>query len=344
MTVRQKAAQTLLVTVTGASLQADTQAFIAAGPPGGLLLTAENVGGPEQLRALTAALQRAAKAVEPQLGLFVAVGDEDGVTQLITTGTSPAPAARQLAEQSSPLDAARFTGQTATALLDLGINMDLAPVADVVEDPASYLYDRSYSGDPIVVGDFVKAVTSTLEQKGLISVVKHFPGEGGASADPHEQAAISDVSAGQFANVHLRPFKVALAAGAEGVLVSEVTFNAYDTEEPAAVSPSIVQDVLRDGLRFTGLVIADDIQMPAAAGPDVDPGAPRAPGQTAEIAVQALTAGCDAVICSGTPVEQTAVLDAIVAAVGSGRLPERRLNDAVLHMLAIKVRHNLVYR
>ena len=223
MTLRQKAAQTLLLTFEGdETVLPGTEQILAAGPPGGFLLLSRNVAGVAQLTSLTGALQSAAGKIEPGIGLFIAVDQEGGSVQRIHSGVPRVPSARRLAEDSDTADAVQLATETAKGLLALGVNMNLAPVADVVSDPKSFLYSRSYSGDPTVVVDFVKVVTAAYEKNGLIAVVKHFPGHGSATGDSHSQVIISTASQVDFAKIHFRPFKAAMAAGAEGVMVGHL--------------------------------------------------------------------------------------------------------------------------
>jgi beta-N-acetylhexosaminidase len=342
MTLRQKAAQTLLVTFDGETLLPDAQQMLADAPPGGLLLLSRNVSGVAQLQGLLASLQAAAMRTEPGVGLFIAVDQEGGSVQRIHAGVPNVPSARRLAEDSDTAGAGKLATETATGLLALGVNMNLAPVADVVGDPESFLYYRSYSGDPTVVIDFVKTVTGAYERNGLISVVKHFPGHGGTSDDSHLKIAVSHASQTDYAKVHLRPFKAAIAAGAEGVMLGNFIAWAYDPEHPASTSSRVVGGLLREGLGFSGLVVADDIEMAGAAGTGTAGTGAQAGGATlGDIAVDALAAGCDLLICTGGAADRSAVIDAIVEAVRSGRLPRERLDEAVGDVLGIKLRHGI---
>jgi beta-N-acetylhexosaminidase len=331
MNLLQKAAQVLLLTIDGTALSPDTQALLAAGPPGGILLLERNVTGATQVRALTMALQRGAALVGSGVGLFVAVDQEGGLVQRIHEGVPAVPAARSLGDQSTPAAAAGLATKTAVGLVALGVNMNLAPVADVVDDRKSFLYQRTYGGDATLVAAFVAAVTEAFTRGGLISVVKHFPGHGSASGDSHEESAISNATQADFETVHLPPFRASIEAGAEGVMMAHLIATAYDRERPASQSAVVIDGLLRGDLGFAGLVVADDLEMAAAgaAGPG-------------EAAVAALEAGCDLLISSGTVARQREVLEAIVKAVETGRLAPSRLDQAVLRVLALKLRHGII--
>jgi beta-N-acetylhexosaminidase len=331
MNLLQKAAQVLLLTIDGTALSPSTRALLAEGPPGGILLLERNVTGATQVRALTMALQQGAALVGSGVGLFVAVDQEGGLVQRIHEGVPAVPAARSLGDESTPAEAARLATKTAGGLVALGINMNLAPVADVVDDKTSFLYRRTYGGDATLVAAFVTAVTEAYTRGGLISVVKHFPGHGSASGDSHRENVISSATRADFESIHLPPFRAAIEAGAEGVMMAHLVATAYDPERPASQSDVVIGGLLRGDLGFEGLVVSDDLEMAAAGA--VGPG---------EAAVAALEAGCDLLISSGTAASQREVMEAIVKAAETGRLAQSRLDQAVLRVLALKLRHGIV--
>jgi beta-N-acetylhexosaminidase len=337
LSLRQKAAQVLLLSFSGTTLSETTTGVLQDGPPGGLLMMGGNVETAAQVCSLTASLQETAAATGSPVGLIIAVDQEGGTVQRIKDGAPVIPTARSLGSGSTPVQATRLANATAVALLNMGVNMNLAPVADVVSDQASFLYDRTYSGDPNVVSPFVAAVVEGYQDYGLISVVKHFPGHGSGTGNTHSGAVVSDLDKTQFESVHLPPFQAAIGARVEGVMMSHIIAKAYDSVNPASASPSIVIDLLRGQLGFDGLVLTDDLRMAAASA-----GASSKSEGEAQAAVAALTAGCDLLILTEATSNQKAVLDAIVAAVEDGTLSQSRLEDAVLRVLALKFRYGIL--
>lgn len=339
MTLREKAAQVLLLAFDGTTMQPATKDLLLESPPGGLLLLSRNVTGATQLRSLCDELQQTALDGGAPIGLFIAADQEGGPVQRIHSGLPRIPAARALGDEGSLVQTRKLAAETAAGLLSLGVNMNLAPVADVVSDPTSFLYERTYGGDPILVSDFVGAVTDTFVQNGLVAAVKHFPGHGSAPGDTHGAVVVTDTSEYDFATIHLRPFKAALAAGVDCVMMAHIVANAYDPDAPASLSRAVIDDLLRGGLDFSGVVIADDLEMAGVAevwaggaGTESDPG---------ELAVLALEAGCDLLISTGILPRQTAMIDAIVEAVDSGRLSQDRLDEAVGRIVEVKTRHGI---
>lgn len=348
MTLPEKAAQVFLLSFSGTTLFPGTDNLLRVTPPGGLLLLSHNVTGPRQLMSLTAALQNAAAAGGRRIGLLIAVDQEGGPVRRIHSGVPDVPAARVLGEEASLHETMRLADETATDLLRLGVNMNLAPVADVVSDPESFLYRRTYGGDPTRVTEYVRTVTAAYMRPGLIAVVKHFPGHGSARGNTHGQIVISDASQAEFATTHFLPFKGAFATGVECVMVSHIVANAYDRHHPASLSEAVVQELLRDGLGFAGVIVTDDLEMIAAPGMLTEDGQiggerPQTKGANiGDIAIRALEAGCDLLIATGTAERQLEMRDAVVEAVEQGLLDSTRLDEAVLRILELKARHGLL--
>lgn len=339
MTLQAKAAQVLLVSFDGTSLTSATKVALSEAPPGGVLLLARNVTGAAQLRSLTASLQDAA-ALAGGPGLFVAADEEGGPVMRVKAGAPDVPAARVLGATSSSAQAQALAEATASALMDQGVNMVLAPVADVVSDESSFLFTRSYGSEPGIVSGFVAAVTRGYEGRGVVTVVKHFPGHGSAPENSHTSVPVSHATRADFERVHLPPFKAAVAAGAEGVMVGHFVVPAYDADHPASQSRTIIADLLRTHLGFGGLVVSDDLEMAAAAGKAGAVGTASA-AELGQAAVTALAAGCDLLITTSTFARRSGIERAIMGAVRSGTLGEERLDQAVTRILQAKAEHSL---
>jgi beta-N-acetylhexosaminidase len=341
MTLRQKAAQVLLLDFTGVETgTAQLRQLLDESPPGGLMIMGRNVKSPAQVKTMVDFFQKRAADGGSPVQLLIAVDQEGGTVQRIRAGVPAIPAARTLGSTSTPAHASEIATQTATELLAMGVNMNLAPVADVVKNKGEFLYSRTYGGDPGEVADFVTAVTKAFNHEGLITTLKHFPGHGSASGNTHTAAVVSNATKQDFEKVHLVPFEAGIEAGAEAVLVAHVVAKAYDPKYPATSSRKVVQGLLREQLGFNGVVVTDALEMAAArtVGTTVGPSGAKDVAQTA---VSALNAGCDLLISTGTITGQSAILDAIVKAVKNGDLPLTRLNEAVTRILELKVRHGL---
>jgi beta-N-acetylhexosaminidase len=217
---------------------------------------------------------------------------------------------------------ARFA-QPGADLAALGLTMDFAPVADVTigaADPT--IGDRSASAEPSVVARTVRAAACGLLDGGTLPVIKHFPGHGSVTTDSHEGLPVQPATSDQLAARDLVPFRAAVEAGLPIVMVGHLDLAALDPGVPSSLSPATYR-LLREELGFDGVTITDALDMGAVP--------PAAPGDEA---VRALAAGADLVLM---PRDVAAAHGAIVAAVGDGRLPLERLQEAATRVVALQM-------
>ena len=203
-------------------------------------------------------------------------------------------------------------------LLSLGVNMNLAPVADVSTNPSDYMYDRSLGQNAEVTADFVSKTVTAMNNAGIMSVLKHFPGYGGVGGDSHQGTVYDDKTAESIRENDLLPFKAGIEAGASSVLVAHNTVNALDSENPASLSPTI-HNMLRDECGFDGVIMTDDIAMGAVA--DME-----------NVYVKAVNAGNDLLITTDYQTGYNQILDAVKC----GEISEETLNSAVERVLKMK--------
>lgn len=257
-----------------ARLEADAPLLdqIRRGELGGVLLFDKdaadkgprNVHSPEQLRELIRTLQEAA----PDM-LLVAVDQEGGRVRRLKPrrGFADLPSAAELG--SLPPNAVYEAGRRlGSELRELGININLAPVADINSNPACPIIgalDRSFGASPEGVSDGVLAFGFGLAASGVAPCLKHFPGHGSAAVDSHH--GLPDITATWNEQAELAPYASAFAAGWPGLVLTGHLYHAgLDPHLPSSLSSAVVQDLLRRRLGWTGVVITDDLQMQAAAG------------------------------------------------------------------------------
>lgn len=224
------------------------------------------------------------------------------------------------ADTSDPLDSIAADAEEKSArLLDWGINVNFAPVADVSTDPADFIYDRAFGQDASATAEYVARVVTVMRDAGMASVLKHFPGYG-SNVDTHTGIAIDQRPYETFTASDFLPFEAGIAAGAPFVLVSHNVVECMDASLPASLSPE-VHRVLREELGFDGIAITDDLAMDAVAA--------YAGG---EAAVLAVLAGNDMLITS----DYRNDIPAVLAAVVDGRISEEQVNESVLRVLHAK--------
>jgi beta-N-acetylhexosaminidase len=282
---------------------------------GGVVLFARNIRDPEQVAELTAAMRRE----QPQL--LVATDEEGGdVTRLEAAKGSSYPGNLALGAVDDPALTRRVAVAIGSDLGAAGVNLDLAPVADVVARPDNPIVGvRSFGADPELVSRHVSAFVGGLQSVGVGACAKHFPGHGEATQDSHLELPVADVAVETLSERALPPFRAAVEAGAKAVMTAHISVPVLD-DAPATLSRELIDGLLRGRLGFSGMVITDALEMRAISGTvGIEDGA-----------VLALAAGADA-LCLGadlTSEQVDRVHTAIVEAVRSGRLAEGRLAEA----------------
>ncbi len=294
------------------------------GEIGGVIVFPPPAQPEDELRAQVGRLQRAAsEAGRPPL--LVAIDQEGGEVKRLPQGP-PESSPAELAERGDAAEAHRAGRETGSYLARLGINVDLAPVLDVPSSPASFMGSRAFGDDRRTVTELGNAFAEGLEAGGVIAAVKHFPGLGRAVANTDLGPSEVDTSERDL-EADLGPFREAIARRVAMVMVANAIYGALDSTAPAALSRTVVNDLLRDELGFDGLVISDDLGA----------GAIEAAASEREAAIDASRAGIDVLLYAGTD-DPGAARDALLGAVDRGELSRGSLERSLVRILDLKER------
>jgi beta-N-acetylhexosaminidase len=325
-TLGQLVGQHLLVRMHGSTPSASFLRRIRRGEIGGVILFQEN-GTAARIPALVAELQATARA-GGQLPLLVAVDQEGGVVKRLPGPPDLAPRAMTTAAeaQSQGLATGRY-------LHGLHVNADLAPVLDVPLRPSAFIFARAFASSPGAVASRGVAFARGLLAGGVLATVKHFPGLGRLRVSTDDAPATVRASRRALAR-DLVPFERAIAAGVPAVMVGTASYPAYGDDLPAACSPSIVTNLLRGTLHFTGVVLSDDLGTAAV----------RRLLPPSRAAVQAVTAGVDMVYIAGVGGSGGATVGeeayaALLRAAKDGTLPRAALEASYTRIAALKRRY-----
>ncbi len=250
---------------------------------------------------------------------------ETGPGMRLTGGTNfpPAMAFGASGDVDLAREAGRVTGREARAV---GIHMTLGPVLDVNHNPLNPIINtRSFGEEPQLVARLGAAWAAGARDEGLLTAGKHFPGHGATEVDSHVGLPVISAGREQLSSVDLVPFASAIAGGMEGVLVGHIAVAALDgpNAPPASLSPNIVTGLLREQLGFRGLVFTDALNMGAITRRYSVP----------EASILAILAGADVLL---QPPGERSVIDAIVSAVESGRIPAARIQESARRVLRAK--------
>ncbi|MBJ6120649.1 beta-N-acetylhexosaminidase [Sphingomonas mollis] len=306
----------MIVGLNGPTLSPVERAAFAASAPAGFILFARNVIDPVQLRALTDDL----RMLTGRDDLPILIDQEGGAVARLRPPEWPAfPAPARFAalyEQApmSAIQAMRANGEAiGLTLAAAGITMNAAPMLDLAypdADPA--LADRALGAGPMQVAALARAMLEGLAIAGVTGIVKHMPGHGRATVDPHHALPIITATAAELDH-DMAPFRT--LAHARAGMTAHAVFTAWDAARPATLSPTVIDETIRGTIGFDGLLLSDDLHMNALTGDLVDR------------AMAAVAAGCDlALCCRATPDEAVTLAAALPPMSDRSR---RRLHDAI---------------
>src|SRR3989440_11957622 len=223
---------------------------------GGVILFARNVGEPEQVAELC---YESARLV-PDLPLWVSVDQEGGRVARLKAPFTEWPPMATLGRSGDLGLAERFARALAGELKTVGITLDYAPVLDVHTNPKNLVIgDRALAEKAEDVGRLGAAIIQTLQREGIAACGKHFPGHGDTSTDSHIELPLVEHPPDRLRRVEFLPFKAAIEAGVATIMTAHVLVPSIDDERPASLSRRIVFDLLRDELRYEGVILSDDL-------------------------------------------------------------------------------------
>jgi beta-N-acetylhexosaminidase len=331
--VRQ-AGQRFMVGFDGQEASPEVKRLIRDFGVGHVVLFARNVDRPEQVAELVRELQAAARDAGHELPLLVAVDQEGGRVARLRAPWTVWPPLRAVGRTGSEETARRMGRALAAELRGAGIHCDFAPVMDVDTNPQNpVIGDRSFGSDPDLVGRLGVALIEGLQEGGLASCAKHFPGHGDTGVDSHLELPVVDHSPSRLQDVELRPFRMAIAAGVPMVMTAHVLVRELDDERPATLSPRILQGLLREEMKFEGVIVSDDLEMKAVAK-----------RWGAQAAVLAARAGCDLLPVCITPDVQVAAIEGFIRAVEAEEIGWKALDASALRIRRLKERFLLPHR
>ncbi|MDE2237528.1 MAG: glycoside hydrolase family 3 C-terminal domain-containing protein, partial [Elusimicrobia bacterium] len=328
LTTRQQAGQLLVVAVDTGIARAD-ESMIRGGLIGGGLLRWDRFTG-RQARRFSARMREWTRGLG--VGFLLAADQEGGAlfTQRLYGG-APFPGNMALGAAGDPALARRAAYASGRELAALGIQADFAPDVDVNDNPDNPVIGvRSFGENPRQVAALGAAAIKGYLAAGVMPAAKHFPGHGNTSVDSHKGLPVLSEPLAAWRRTELPPFIAAVRARAPMIMTAHIVVSALDPASPATLSSAAIEGALRGGLGYGGVVVSDSLDMGAIANSYGEP----------EAAVRALLAGCDLLLLGKS--DPRPVLDAIVAAARSGRLPRRRLLDAVRRVLRLKRRAGLL--
>lgn len=329
MTVEQRVGQLFIVGTSATVAEAETISAVRDRFVGGVFLAGRSKNGTAATAAVVAQLTALADPARP---LLVATDQEGGQVQVLQgPGFSVMPSGlEQGAMDAASLRAAATTwaGELASA----GVNMNLAPVVDLIasseaaaSNPPIGKFDREFGFNAAGIVAHADAFRAGMTAGGVHSVIKHFPGLGAVTANTDNTAGVTDTTTNaQSDSVGI--YRSQIASGASSIMVSSAIYALIDPTVPANFSPTVVTAMLRGSLGFDGVIMTDDV----AAAKQLAAWSP------ADRAILSIEAGCDIVLVSRTPAVAAEMIDAVVARAHADPAFAKLVDAAATRVLALK--------
>ena len=316
-TLRKQIGQLLIAGFNGHQISPELKSLQKDFGLGGVILFARNVADPEQVAELSFEASR----LNPDLPLWVSIDQEGGRVARLKAPFTEWPPMMTLGRSGDVRLAERFARALASELRAVGVTLDYAPVLDVHTNPRNpVIGDRALAENAQTVAELGSAIIRTLQSNGIAACGKHFPGHGDTSTDSHHELPLVEHPPERLRETEFVPFRAAIEAGVATIMTAHVFVPSLDEKLPATLSPRVVQKILREELKYDGVILSDDLEMKAIASHYEVPTA----------AVMAMQAGCDGMlVCSGDHHTQAAALEALIHAVEEERLPLRTIEAAL---------------
>jgi beta-N-acetylhexosaminidase len=308
----------LVISWRGAEITPGVRSLLDDGRVGGVLLFASNFGDPAALKALSDRLQALASSACLDHPVLVMLDQEGGQVNRVQAAFAPP---SELVVGAGGAEHVRAVERTSAAgLHQLGVGLNLAPVADVRTNPGDQVIgDRSFGSSAAIVSPLVGAAVEGLHDGGVGATLKHFPGLGGAAGDPHFAIPTDPVSEEQWQRLQMPAFQAGIAAGADAVMTTAVYVPGLGAGSTPAMFSAPVVSRLRTQLGFDGVIVTDSLSM----------GGVGARYSLPEATILALAAGNDLVLLgNGDPGYEREAMAAVSAAVQSGRLDRVKLHES----------------
>ncbi len=319
--------------VTGVSqvIQAGeaTQEALNKYPVGGFVYFEQNIVDKEQFVQMLSNTM----GMRPEYPLFLAVDEEGGSVRRVGKSSIEVTEVGDMADIGAGGDTMKAYDAGTTIgfyLYELGLNVDFAPVADIVADPSnSAIGKRSFGSDPVLAGDMAAAMVTGIQERGVSSCLKHFPGIGSVAGDTHDGMAVLEKNLDELRAAEFQAFRAGIEAGAHFIMVSHVSVpNVVGDNTPCSLSEEMITNLLRGELGYNGIVITDAMNMTAITE-----------YYTADdAAVRALKAGADMILM---PENFETAYQGVLNAVKEGVIAEERINESLKRIYRVKLRDRI---
>jgi len=330
MNLDEKIGQLVIVGLDGYTMNDNINNLIEKNKVGGVILFSNNVENSNQLLNLTNSLKT--KNSQNKTPLFISVDEEGGRVSRMPNEINNIPSNEFIGKRNDVNLSYNIGKIIGEELKTFGFNMDFAPVLDInsnVNNPV--IGDRAFGSTTNIVNKLGIKTMDGIRDNNIIPVVKHFPGHGDTSVDSHVGLPVVNKNLTELNNFELVPFKEAIKNNVDAIMVSHILLNKIDATSPASMSKIIITNILRGTLKFTGVVITDDMTM----------GAIIKYNDIGDAAVKSFNAGSDIILVCHEYDNDIKVINSLKNAVKNKLIPENRLNENVYKILKLKEKYNV---
>jgi len=334
MTLDQKLGQLIIVEYLGNNYQGGLQYMISQQFVGGYVYqeSNSNFDPPYNVASQVDALSQQAMH-DAKIPLMIATDQEGGLVNRLSRFHGYLPSAADMATSGKPAVAFTQGSQSAKWMVELGINTDLAPVVDVHTVDPPVLATRMFGRDPKTVASYAGAFLSGLQNNGVAGCLKHFPGLGAITSDPHTGLPTVNRSLADLNAIDLAPYKLMIQSDQPAMIMStDVLMPAIDPTLPAELSPKAINGILRKQLGYDGVVITDGLYMHGISDR----------WSLSQAAVLSIIAGNDMIEGPYTPDLVANVVTALKQALQQGTLTMNRVDQSVERILLLKIHFGII--
>lgn len=330
MTLEEKIGQLLIVGIEGPEISDHDRSQILDNKVGGFIFFSRNIDNKTQVLTLLNSLKESNK--DNKIPLFLSIDEEGGVVSRLSNIFKNLVDVAQLGHKNNDILSFDYGEIQGLKLSNLGFNINFAPVLDVNSNPNNPVIGRrAIDSQPSIVAQQGVALIKGLQSSNIITAAKHFPGHGDTDVDSHFELPLVDKSYEELKELELIPFKAAIDNGVDMVMVAHILFPQIDDNYPASISKSIINDILREELKYKGVVISDDITM----GAIIDN------YSIEEASIKFLQSGGDILlVCHGVD-NPTLVINRIKQAIDNGEINIEEIDKKVYRILEIKNKYKI---
>lgn len=329
MSLEEKVGQMIFGGIEGVELSEKSREMIREDKVGGIIFFKDNLVNANQIVTLLNSIK--AENMQQQYPLFLGIDQEGGrVTRIPELNNLPTN--KQIGKKDNPALAFQLGELLGKQLNAFGFNLDFAPVLDVDSNPNNpVIGDRSFGSDPKLVSELGISTMKGLQSENVISVIKHFPGHGDTEVDSHIELPIVSKNMKELQALEFIPFQNALKSGADVVMIGHILLPEIDANKPSSISNVVITKILREQLKYEGVVMTDDMTMKAILDNY----------EIGEAAVEAVKAGNDIVLIAHDYEKVQRAIQAILEAVQNEEIKVEQIDRSVERILQLKEKYQL---